>query len=409
MGRIRLKATPIYLRNAKAQTEIVVNRGGSGSSKSHSIMQLLVSKVIENSGLRIQMLRKVRSTIHNSLYFMFNKIIQEFDVDSLGIKYNINKARYDVEFSNGSLIHFDGLDDAEKKKSTEWNIIWFEEANELSFADYQTTSLYIRSPLINGLKNQIFISFNPIDQDSWLKTKLIDVETDLTEIVSTYKDNPFYDKASRKRLEKLINIDKIFYQVYCLGQWGVLKGLIYKNWETVDSIPENYDEVIYGLDFGFNEPSALIKIYLKDGVPYLEEKIYRTELTNLQLMELMLEVGVKPNDIIYADCAEPARIKEMSSYWKDSAGNEHRGFNVKAADKSVSDGIDFVKRFALKIIKGSINLLNEIRAYKWKERRDGEILDEPVKMFDHLMDAARYALYTHLFDPAGAPEIIFID
>ena len=169
------------------------------------------------------------------------------------------------------------------------------------------------------------------------------------------------------------------------------KNLIYNNWEVTDKFPENHDETIYGLDFGFNNPTALVKINYHDGNIYLNQLLYGSKLTNEQLIMQMEGLIENKKDYIYADCAEPQRIEEISS----------AGFNVYPAEKSVSDGIDFVKRRKLFIHPNSVDVISEIKKYKWKEDRNGNILDEPVKFMDHSMDAIRYGVYSHHIKHSG--------
>ena len=98
-----------------------------------------------------------------------------------------------------------------------------------------------------------------------------------------------------------------------------------------------------------------------------------------------IKKNIPPNTSIYADCAEPARIEEMKRH----------NLNVFPADKSVKDGIDYVKRQKLYITSNSSNILKEIRGYSYKQK-DGHSIDEPIKLNDHTMDAIRYAIYSHL-------------
>lgn len=145
------------------------------------------------------------------------------------------------------------------------------------------------------------------------------------------------------------------------------------------------DETIYGLDFGFNNPTALIEVGIKDKNYYLRERLYKSGLTNAALIRQMESLGIPKDCNLYADSAEPARIKEI----------EEAGWRIYEAEKSVSDGIDFCQRQMFKSLPENDNLHKERRAYKWKEDRHGNIIDEPVKFMDHLMDAMRYAIYTH--------------
>jgi len=279
------------------------------------------------------------------------------------------------------------LDDPEKIKSAEFNYIWGEEATEFTIDDYQQLNLRARRK--NDIQNQLFYSFNPIDAFHWLKADIIDKLNDsLGILLSNYRDNPFLSKDYIDELEALKFQDATYYQVYTKGEWGILKNLIYSNWDVVDSLPDKEDS-FYGLDFGFNNPSALIECKFIDGEIYLRELIYETHLTNSELIERMKQVIFNPSSPIYADCAEPQRIQEIY--------NTQR-FNIKESNKSVKDGIDYVKRYKLHIHKDSANLIKEIQGYKWKEDKNSNIFDEPVKFNDHALDATRYAIFTHLKD-----------
>ena len=189
-------------------------------------------------------------------------------------------------------------------------------------------------------------------------------------------------------MEKLKEIDYSLYRVYALGDWGVLKGLIYDPF-PVGRCPGEPDETIYGLDFGFNNPSALIRLDVKDGAVYLNESIYERGLTTQALIERMREIGVQEWDPIYADAAEPDRVQEIYD----------AGFNVFPAAKgqgSVNAGILCVKATKVFTHPGNTNIALENSLYKWKEDINGNVLDEPAKIHDHAMDAIRYGIFTHI-------------
>lgn len=272
-------------------------------------------------------------------------------------------------------------------QSTDWNDIMLEEATEFTYEDFQQLRLRMSSKVAKGDPiNQLFACFNPTDEFHWLKEKVLDVMDGVDDIHSTYKDNPYLDPAYIDLLESLKEIDPNKWKIYGLGRWGKLDNIIYSNWELVDKVPDNVDEVIYGLDFGFNNPSALVKISICDKVPYEEELFYEAEHTTKDLIGKLEGLIEDKNDSIYADAAEPDRIEEI----------RRAGFNIIPADKSVNDGIDFVKTLPCKILKGSFNLIKEVRGYSWKEDKNGRVLDTPVKFNDHLMDGRRYAYYTHI-------------
>ncbi|KJU82935.1 Phage terminase, large subunit, PBSX [Candidatus Magnetobacterium bavaricum] len=387
------EVTDLFYKNKDATTPIVINRGGAGSSKSHSLAQLFLYKFLTEQRKKFLIVRKTLPALKLSTLMLFNSLLSDLGI--MG-QIEIEKVMLNYRFKN-NFLHFGSLDDPEKAKSTEWNYIWLEEATEFTQEDFRILKLRLRAKPTDGNINQIFMSFNPVDENHWIK-KMIDNSGgshDITEIHSAYRDNPFLFDEYRQGLETLVREDINFYNVYTLGQWGRLSNIIYSNWNVVPEMPTGGD-TIYGLDFGFNNPTALIQVTIKDAIVYVKELIYQSKLTNHDLihkMQQLLPLDHKRYPI-YADVAEPDRIQEIYN----------AGFNILPSDKNVKDGIDFVKRQALNLHIDSINVRKEIVGYSYKKDRLENVLDEPVKYNDHAMDAIRYALYTHLgkraaFDP----------
>ena len=143
---------------------------------------------------------------------------------------------------------------------------------------------------------------------------------------------------------------------------------------------------MYGLDFGFAEaPTVLMKTTTKDTDAWLQQLLHKKGLTNSALINLLPSLIPNRFAFIFADNAEPARNEEI---------NKAGWPNIKPAQKSVTDGIDFVKRFKLYIHEDSTECIKEVRSYSWKTDRSGNVIGEPVKYMDHCMDATRYALYS---------------
>jgi len=382
------KATPVYLKNSIANTPIIINRGGAGSSKSHSVATLLVQRAIEGSsrGTNTLMLRKTLPAVEHSI----QKLLEEEVFSAFGIENTVKKRSKNQRPSyrvGNSLIQLSSLDDPSKIQSTEWDNIWMEEATEFRYDDFQILDLRLgRTKKNTDAAQQIFLSFNPIDEYHWIKEQLIDKRSNITEIHSSYMDNPFLSDSYVQKLEDLVSQDINYYRIFALGEWGKLEGVIYSNWCTVEDIPKDCDEYFYGLDFGFNAPSCLVEIGIKDRLVYVDQKLYASKLLNNDIIRLLPGLIRKKTHPIYADNAEPDRIEEIF----------RAGWNIKPANKSVNDGIDFVQREKLHITKRSDSIIKEIRAYLWKKDKNDKPLDEPVKLFDHSMDATRYALFTHL-------------
>jgi phage terminase large subunit len=236
---------------------------------------------------------------------------------------------------------------------------------------------------------QIMMTFNPISVEHWIKKRFFDEKVpDTWTHHSTYLDNPFIDEEYKNVFERLKTSNRNYYSIYALGNWGVYDGLVFEQWREVESVPEDYDKRFIGIDFGYNAPSAVVAVYVKGANLYWDEVIYQSNLTNTDLIQLMKAEGI--NGTIYCDSAEPDRIEEL----------KRAGFNAHKANKSNRiDTIDFTKSFNLHITRRSVNLKRELSMYVWDKDRDGNALDEPVKINDHAIDAGRYATFTGMRKP----------
>ncbi len=365
---------------SQSKKRINVLYGGAGSGKSYTVAQHLLLKLYQEKDIRILVVRKTLPALRITAYLLILDLLEEY-----GFPYLLNKTEMTISVGRNRML-FKSLDDPEKIKSYEGNYVWIEEASEINHKDFMQLNLRLRRRTESV--NQMFLTFNPINEFHWLNEKLVQSKRDDTAInQSTYKDNPFLDQVYIDELNALKSEDETYYQIYALGEWGVLKNVIYTNYEIVEDKdwPESFDETIYGLDFGYNNPSSLLEIGIKDTEYYEREKLYKTGLTNADLIaELEGLVGNK-EDNIYADSAEPARIEEIG----------RAGYNIYPSNKEVKDGLDFVKRHRVHIHEDSVNHIDEKRGYKYKEDKNGNVLEEPVKFRDHLQDCERYALYTH--------------
>ena len=366
-----------FLQNCNKQKEVVVY-GGAGSGKSYTVAQfLIIEKLLNNRNKRLLVTRKYNPSLRVTTWRLIHEILEDLE-----IPYSENKTEQALQLPRRNEIYFRGLDDAEKIKSSEFNYIWMEEATEFDYEDYLQLKLRLRRA--TNSVNQMFLTFNPVS--GWTQKQFFEQENDDIAILhTTYLDNPFLDKEYTEMLELLKEQDEAYYQIYTLGRYAILKNKIYNNYQVVSRMPEMYDEIIYGVDFGFNNPSVILEIGLKDDNIYITKELYETHLTNEELIERLKSFVYSKNAEIYADSAEPARIEEIA----------RAGFNIYPAKKDVKDGIDFLKRKMIYLNKDCVNTIKEIQMYKWKENKNGEILDEPVKFNDHAMDAMRYAVYTY--------------
>jgi phage terminase large subunit len=237
-------------------------------------------------------------------------------------------------------------------------------------------------------EGKIVIDYNPSDVSSWIYDTVIPRD-DADFHITTFMDNPFLPKELVDELTRLKDADPNYWQIYGLGERGLSQDLIFTHWRTTENMPED-GEIVYGLDFGFNNPSSLVKVLFHDGTAYVQELLYASRLTTNDLVEKIRELGLSNYDEIYCDAAEPKTIEELVRC----------GFNAKAANKDVTEGIRTVKGTPLIVHIDSVNLLKEFKSYRWKTDRNGNKLDQPVKFADHACDAMRYAIFSKLTIPS---------
>lgn len=390
------------------RNRLIVNQGGTRSSKTYSIAQLFVLKALREKGKLFTICRRTMPALRATAMRDFFEVLKSMNLYS---ESNHNKSSNSYKLGN-SEVEFISVDEPQKIRGRKRKYLWLNEANEFRFEDYRQ--------LILRTTGQIFLDYNPSDEYHWIYDEVL-TRDDCFFIKSTYHDNPFLDDVLIKEIERLKGTDPNYWKIYGEGERGVSVNKIYSHWDYIDELPEGGDK-IYGLDFGYNNPSALAEIRIKDDEVYARERIYRSFLTNRDLIMLMkgydrlnaeekkewdnvnIETRVSREDrkkariesmqdIIYADSAEPQRIEEF----------RRSGFNIREAKKDVALGIDSVKRRKLFITKDSVNGLKEIKAYSWKVDKDEKITDDPVKVNDHFMDDIRYAVYTHT--GTGIPRI----
>jgi len=390
MTRIRCEHTKVYRWLEETKARINVLRGGTRSSKSYSVAQHLIFNKLETGDNRVIIVaRKTLPALRKTAMKLIVDLLEEYH-----IPVKLNLTNLELRFKN-NLMYFMSLDDPAKIASIDYNDCWLEEAVDFTYEDFRQLNLRASR---KGDNNQLFLSFNPVSSLHWIKTELVDKrKSGLAENVSTYKDNlRNLNPEIISEIENLITQDENFYRIYTLGEWGTLTEGIY-SFPVVD-MPREFQDVTFGIDFGFNNPSTVMRVYWIDGRAIWQEVFYRSNLTNTELISAVKE-SVTPEELScswYADTAEPARIEE---FYK-------AGFNIYPADKSVKDGIDFCKTCVIGITKDSTNAIKERQSYSYKKDKDGNVIDEPVKFADHLMDAGRYGTYRQ--GQEAMPNIIIL-
>ena len=296
----KVKVTSVYERIADATKPIVVCYGGAASSKSHSLAQLMLWKLTNETDKVIGIGRKTLPSLRRTAYQLIIDLLKGYGIYPY---VDHNKSELTIRLGSNT-IQFFSLDDPEKIKSFIANYIWLEEANEFSFEDF--TILKLRLSRTSGKEsNQLYLSFNPVS--CWIFDKL-ENHPDAEWIHSTYRDNPFVSDTYATMLEGLMEQDENYYKIYALGMRGTLENIIYPEFQLIDEIPAEFLEERYGVDFGFENPTVVLHCGIIENKLYIDELLYETHLTNSDLIDRLKEM---PRLDIYADSAEPQRIEEI--------------------------------------------------------------------------------------------------
>lgn len=361
---------------------VIVNEGGARSGKSYGTIQLLIQKAMETK-TRISIVSHSLPHIKRGAFRDFQEIMINWGLwDDNCFSYT----EFVYYYPNGSYIELFGLEDEGKARGPSRDILFINEANLIKKTLYDQLAM--------RTTRQILLDLNPADFDCWCYAVADSPEN--KKLHSTYLDNKYWDGGGWvsnlsafqvRAIEAYRDADPFMWEVYGLGLRGKSTETIYTHWKITDRLPMK-GELFCGQDFGFAVPAALVRCEYYEGAIYAEELLYLDKLTNPDLIRHYAELGMSKTIEIFADCAEPKTIEEIFQY----------GYNIKPSDKDVWAGIQKIKSMPLYITENSVNLLKEIKNYKWKVDKDGKVKpeEEPVKMNDHALDALRYAVFTKL-------------
>ena len=363
------------INKIRALTKFVKGiQGGTSAGKTYGVLPILIQLAIKTDLTEISVVAESIPHLKRGAMKDFKKIMKETNrwFDN---RWNATDFKY--TFSNGSEIEFFSADNDSKLRGARRDYLYMNEANNMVFHAY--------TELASRTKLGVYLDWNPTNE-FWFHTELQN-DDDVDFIIVNYLDNEacpesalnFINKAKEKA--KTSSYWDNWYKVYGLGQLGTLEGVIFENYELIDTIPTEAKLIGYGLDFGYsNDPSALIEVHEYDGKIICNEVIYSTSLLNSDIISLMLHDKRLP---IWADSAEPKSIEEI----------RRAGYNIKAVVKgadSINFGISVLQQKQMLITKSSTNLIKELRAYSWDVDKTGKKLNKPIDSMNHAIDALRY-------------------
>lgn len=394
---------------------VVVNQGGTSSGKTFSLMQVMFVLCLLGHKMRpdrskgeaefghaitIRVVAKHFTSLRNDAMEIAERLQDEFaKIGFYGIGFN--KSTHVFGFPNGSSLKFIGLDNSEKAKFGKYDYTYICEATSLQHEVY--SALQVRTFQIT------FIDYNP-SFEFWVHNKVLFVGDDKNKIAnpaailfrSTYKNNPYLSPNIIANIEANKN-NPDWWRVYGEGYVGRVEGLVFTNWKVCEDFPKDAKGLTLGLDFGYNDPTALVLVgFYKDAI-YMKEFLYKKEMTPVEIASAIIGVyeWLKENGYnadtesgivkVIADSARPDLIRDIKGIGN---GQIYIASSKKGAG-SILNGINFFIRRQIYIDIKSRNLIREFNSLQWDKNREGEAQDA-IKGEDHLIDAGRYAVENHM-------------
>ena len=374
-------------------------KGSRASKKSKTTALNFITRLMKYPESNLLVVRKTFRTLKDSCFAELKWAINRLQVKDF---WDCKESPLEMTYKpTGQKVYFRGLDDPLKVTSITvehgnlcW--MWLEEAYEVTNEDdFNILDESIRGEVPEGLFKQITLTFNPWNEKHWLKRRFYDAEPDIDILAKTtnYLCNEFLDDADKKVFETMKKNNPRRYKVAGLGEWGIVDGLVYENWEErefdinkVSARPSV--KSAFGLDFGYtNDPSALFCGLIDEEAKeiYVFDEIYQKAMLNRMIAEEITRRGYAKEKIT-ADCAEPKSIDELRELGLQRLKRSRKGKD------SVNNGIQYIQGFKIIIHPRCVNFLTEISNYTWDADKFGNKINKPIDDFNHLLDAMRYAL-----------------
>ena len=390
-----------------------VCKGSRASKKSTTTALNIIKRMIEYPDANTLVVRKVFRTLKDSCFTQLKWAIHRLQVER---DWEIKESPLEMTYRpTGQKIYFRGLDDPLKVTSitVEHGYLcwcWIEEAYEISNEkDFDMLDESIRGaiPPETGLFKQITLTFNPWNEHHWLKKRFFDTpDPEILALTTNYLCNEWLDAADLRVFETMKKNNPRRYRVAGLGDWGIVDGLIFENWEervfSLDEIRKVPGiKSVFGLDFGYtNDPAALFCGLIDRATKtlWVFDEMYKTGMSNENIADTIKREGYA-KERITGDCAEPKSIDRLRDL------GIHRIRPSRKGKDSVNNGIDFLQDYQIIIHPKCVNFITEISNYTWDtDSKTGKRLNVPIDDFNHLMDAMRYAVEEMVVGPTYSFE-----
>lgn len=379
--RKKIATTPIFQMVQEAYDKHFVNacfQGGSRSGKTYNIVMWLIIHAMRNPNVKIAVVRQTRPAIESSSFEDFKSIMLDMGLWS---ERNLNVTKLCYTFENGSRVEFFGCDDEQRVRGRKRDILFCNEANELS--------LDVWNQLKMRTTRFTICDFNPsFDDEHWL----VNVNNDYDKTyfkITTYKDNPFLEQEIIDWIESYKDTNESMWRIYGLGLQSIVEGLVFPKYELVKKWPTWVKNTYIGVDFGFtNDPTAIVKVGLYRDEIYIQEIAYARGMFTEDIIKMLKQPQCKGYQII-SESADPRLVREIA----------RSGLHITPVKKggrtpSILAGIEAIQSKKIFITEKSVNVEKEIRNYTFSQGKDGTWSNIPIDKWNHAMDAIRYVVYT---------------
>lgn len=366
---MRIKTTKVFQDLLDSNKRINVFQGSSRASKTYNILIYFVYKLLQEDNKTLSIVRKTLPALKGSVLRDLKEILLMFDVYDQE-KWHSVDGYYEL---GTNIIEWFSVDDETKLRGRKRDYLFINEGTEVSYDEY--IQLILRT---SGL---VVIDLNPSLWKSWIYD--LEGQDDVQYNLVTYKDNPFLPQVQVDEIEKLKERDPNLWRIFGLGLKGVPTKMVFTHQQIYVDLPQGAKLLGYGIDFGFNDPSTLVKVSKFNDNIFCEEMLYLKNVTITDFIYKIKDLGINLSDDFIADSASPQSIEEL----------KRSGINCKPVKKnSILHGIDMIKRSNFFVHGFSKNLQEELQSYIWKTDKNGNNLDEPVDSDNHLIDGIRYVL-----------------
>ena len=378
-----------------------VCKGSRASKKSKTTALWYIVNMMKYPDANLLVVRKVFRTLKDSCFTELKWAINRLGVSAF---WEIKESPLEMTYKpTGQKIYFRGLDDPLKVTSitVEHGYLcwaWIEEAYEIGDENaFNMLDESIRGaiPKKTGLFKQLTLTFNPWNEHHWIKKRFFDdPDSETLAMTTNYTCNEWLDAADKKVFETMKQQNPRRYRVAGLGEWGIVDGLVYENWEEKAFDIEEIRGLktvksVFGLDFGYtNDPSALFCGLVDEAnkTLWVFDEIYQHGMSNERIAEAVTRAGYA-KERIRADSAEAKSIDRLRELGLINIRKSRKGKD------SVNAGIDYIQDYHIIIHPKCVNFITEISNYTWdKDSKTGRPINKPIGDFNHLMDAMRYAL-----------------